>query len=233
MTQTDHLRRLERVLPLSGAAFSALMVAAAAAFPMPPGGDVTPASQPTWLAAHSSAVIEQGYVRAVAAVAFVGLVAAVAAAVRRATSERSALPGAALLGGSLTGGMLLLAQSVGLSSTLFSRGGGSADTVRALGRLQAAVLDMSSLPAVLLFTAVGLASLRTGILPRWLTVVTLVGVPFAVLDAGSYEGGPLESLGLVGLVYFLAWSLLVGVSLMVRTTQQSAPPDRQVATAAA
>lgn len=233
MTQTEPLRRFDRMLPLSGAAFAALMVAGAAAFPMPQGGDVSPASSPAWLATHSSAIIAQTYVRGVASIAFLGLAVAVAAAVRRATSDRSSLAAAALVGGTLTATMLLLAQAVGLSAALASRSGGSADAVRSLGRLQDAMLNLSSLPAVLLFAGVGFAALRTDLLPRWLTVVTLVGIPFALVDAASYDGGPLAFVGLIGLLYFLGWSLLVGVTLMVRSSKRSGRPQRQMASARA
>ena len=55
--------------------------------------------------------------------------------------------------------------------------------------------------------------LKLQLLPRWLTVLTLVGVPLALADAGSYDGGPLESVGLAGLAFFLLWSLVTGVLL--------------------
>jgi hypothetical protein len=82
-----------------------------------------------------------------------------------------------------------------------------------LGRLQDSFLDLSSLPGALLFGAVGLAALRSSLLPRWLAVLSLFGVPLAVIDALAYDGGPLEAVGLLGLVYVLAWALLIGVRL--------------------
>lgn len=214
-----------RSLALSGVAFAVLMVAAAVGFPMPPGGDTSPATAPGWLAAHTGAVIAQSYVRALAAVAFVALAVAVSAACRRASSAPSVLPGLALAGGAVTGGLLLAGQGVTLAAALQARGGGGVDAIRALGALQNGFLDMSSLPATLLFGAVGLAALRTRLLPRWLTVVTLLGVPFAVADAASYDGGPLESLGLIGLAYFLLWSLVTGVLLATRRHEPSGTPD--------
>jgi hypothetical protein len=211
----------ERYLPLSGAAFTTLTVAAAAAFPMPPGGDVSAASKPAWLGLHDNAIIGQSYLRALAAVAFITLAVAAAGACRRALPEGSSLPSTALIGGAFTGGLLLLSQAVGLSAALFVHAGGSADTTRALAAVQDGFLDLSSLPAVLLFAAVGLTALRTRLLPRWLTVLTLLGVPFAVLDAASYDGGPFEAVGFLGLLYFLAWALLTGVRLYL--DQRSAP----------
>lgn len=212
MTRPDAPPTPERYLPLSGAAYTALMVIGAAAFPMPPGGDVSAASDPTWLAAHHDAVIAQSYVRALAALAFLALTAAVAAACRRALPSGSSLPAAALVGGVVAGGLLLLAQAVGLAAALFVHAGGT-DSTRALGALQNGTLYMSAVPAVLLFGATGITSLRTGLLPRWLAIVSLAGVPFALADAASYDGGPLESIGFLGLLYFLAWSLVTGVRL--------------------
>lgn len=219
-----------RYLPLAGVAFTGLMVIAAAAFPMPPGGDVSPASNPGWLAGHVNAVIAQSYVRALAALAFLALAAAVATACRRALPERSSLPDVALVGGAFSTGLLLLAQATSLAAALFVHAGGAADTTRGLGALQNGFLDMSAIPAVLLFAATGITALRTGLLPRWLAVFSLAGVPFALVDAASYDGGPLESIGLLGLLYFLAWSLLIGVRLrlthrtdnMITTTEEPA-----------
>jgi hypothetical protein len=210
----------ERHLPLSGAAFTTLTVAAAVAFPMPPGGDVSAASKPAWLAVHHNAMIAQSYLRALAAIAFIALAVAAAGACRRALPAPSSIPAAAMIGGAFTGGLLLLSQAVGLAAALFVHAGGSADTTRALGAVQNGFLDLSSLPAVLLFAAVGLTALRTGLLPRWLTVLTLLGVPFALLDAVSYDGGPFEAVGFLGLLYFLGWGLLTGVRLYLnqRTT---------------
>lgn len=202
----------ERYLPLAGAAYAALMVAGAAAFPAAPGGDVTPASHPAWLAAHTNPVIAQSYVRGLAALAFIALAVAVSAAIHRALPG-SSLSAAALAGGSLSGTLVLAGQGVAMASALFVHGGGSADATRALGALQSGFLDMSSLPALLVFGSAGLAALRTGMLPRWLAVLSLLGVPFALVDAGSYAGGPLQAVGILGLVYFLAWGLLTGVQL--------------------
>jgi hypothetical protein len=224
--------RWERLLPLSGAAFTGLMVLGTVAFPMPPGGDVSPASQPAWLAAHYNAVIAQSYVRGLAAVAFIAAAVAVAFACRRALGENSPLPVAALIGGALSGALLLISQAVSLAAALFAHTGGSADTILSLGRLQDSFLDLSSLPGALLFGAVGLAALRSSLLPRWLAILSLFGVPLAVIDALAYDGGPLEAVGLLGLVYVLTWALLTGVRLYLgwraddrRTAAAESPLD--------
>lgn len=226
MTRSDTRRPTEHYLPLAGAAFTALMVLGAAVFPMPPGGDVSPASNPSWLAAHYNAVIAQSYVRAIAALAFLALIASIVAGCRRALPAGSSLPAVALVGGAFTGGLLLLAQAVGLAAALFVHAGGSTDATRALGALQNGFLDMSAIPAVLLFAATGITAQRTGLLPRWLAAVSLIGVPVALADAASYDGGPLESVGILGLLYFLAWSLLTGVRLHLANRTHTATQTR-------
>lgn len=207
-----------RRFALAGPAFAVLMVAGAAAFPMAPGGDVSPASNPSWLAAHANAVIAQSYVRALAAVAFIAFSVAIATLSRRALGGPSPLPGLALAGGAVSGGLLLLGQGVTLAAAQ-AVDGSSPGVVRALGALQNGFLDLSSLPAVLLFGAVATVGLRTSLLPRWLAVVSLLGVPVALVDAASYDGGPFEAVGLVGLAWFLLWSLVTGVLLAVRAPE--------------
>jgi len=54
---------------------------------------------------------------------------------------------------------------------------------------------------------------RNAEFPRWLTIVTALGVPLALVDACSYDGGPLAAVGIIGLAYFLLWSLTVAVQL--------------------
>ena len=81
-----------------------------------------------------------------------------------------------------------------------------------------ALLGVSTLPAILLFAAAGLAwrSSGSGDVAAWFALLTLIGVPLSVLDALSYRGGPLAAVGLIGLLYFLLWSLLGGLLLARR-----------------
>lgn len=210
-----------RHLLLAGPAYTALLVVGAATFPAPPGGDVAAAIEPGWLVHHTEAMIGQAYLRGLGALAFIVLAVAVAGFCRRVLPS-PALAGAALAGGALSGGLILLSQAAALGAAQFMHDGGSADASRALGWLQEATLDMSSLPAIMLFGATGLAVLHTVSVPRWFGWFSLIGVPFALLDAGSYDGGPLEAVGFLGLIYFLLWALLAG-ALLHRAAASLAP----------
>lgn len=208
----EHQTRAERLLPLAGVIFTALTVLGAIAFPMP-SGDLAPGRTPEWATAHANAIIAQGYVRAAAALAFIILAVAIAGVIRHAGSSRIA-GSAALIGGAASGLLLMLAQAAAIGSGLAAHDGASAAVVRSLGYADDAFLTVSSLPAAMLFAAAGLWFLRARLVPTWLAWATLAGVPFALVDAASYDGGPLEAVGILGLAYFLLWSLAIGISLL-------------------
>lgn len=214
--------RSGRGLLWAGPVYAVLLVIGAAGFPAPPGGDVAPAAAPTWLAAHSDAVIAQSYVRGLGCLAFVVMGIAVAELAGRH------FPGAthaALTGGILGGGLLLAGQAVSLGAAQYAgrhTGPTSASATRALALLQDGLLDMSALPAALLLVAAGLVVLRGGAGPRWFGWFSMAGGVLAVLDALSYDGGPLAALGLVGLVYFLLWALLGGFLLSASRNTRAA-----------
>ncbi len=207
--------RTERLLPLAGVAYTGLNVLAAIAFPMPPGGDVAPGREPAWAAAHASSIVAQGYIRAGAGLAFVVLAVAVAAVLRREGASRAAAA-AALAGGAATGFLLLLAQAAAIGSALAADDRAGAAVIRSLGYANDSFLTLSSLPAIVLFAAAGVWFMRARLVPAWLAWATLAGVPFALLDALSYDGGPFEAVGILGLAYFLLWSLAIGISLFAR-----------------
>lgn len=217
-------KRLERLLPLSGIAYAALLVLAAAAFPAP-GGDDSPARHPAWLAHHQAAVAIQGYVRAAAALAFIVLALGVAQAIRNRRGGASPAARIALVGGTLYGATLLVAQGVCIAAVIASHEHAGPQAVSALGFLQDGLLAISSLPAIGLFAAAGAVFLAERFAPRWLAWLTLAGVPLAVLDAASFSGSPFEPVGILGLAYFLIWSLATGTAMLTRSVEEPRQPS--------
>ncbi|HKN93871.1 MAG TPA: hypothetical protein VJU60_06050 [Thermoleophilaceae bacterium] len=211
--------RLERTLPIAGIAFAALLVIAAAAFPAPAGDD-SPARHPAWLANHQAAVAVQGYIRAIAALAFAALALAVAHTIRDRVGQRSLAARIALVGGTLYGGALLLAQGAGIAAVIASHEHAGPQAVSALGFLEDGLLAVSSLPAIGLFAAAGARFLSDRLVPRWLAWLTLAGVPLALLDAASFSGSPFEPVGIIGLAYFLIWALATGTALLRRSANE-------------
>lgn len=67
--------------------------------------------------------------------------------------------------------------------------------------------------------------LKERLVPRWIAWLTLAGVPLALLDAASISGSPFEAIGILGLVYFLVWSLATGATLLKETTKGTARID--------
>lgn len=206
--------RTSSALAAAGLLYPVLTVAAFAVFPEPPGGDVSAAHDPAWLAAHTGSAIAQSYVRAVAAIGFIALSVAVA---RRLGGGRG-LSQLAVAGGAACGCFLLASQAAVLAACLASRAHLDAATVRPFDVLNEALLSLSSLPAVLLFAAAAVGLHQAADAPRWLVVLTAVGAPLALLDALSYDDGPLAALGLIGLAYFLVWSLATAATLLRHST---------------
>ncbi len=202
----------DRILAGCGLAYPLLMVVGFVAFPEPPGGDVSAAHDPGWLAAHTGSVIAQSYVRAVAAIAFIVLAVATGRAVNRAL-RGSGLAALATAGGMSCGLLLLTAQTSTLAAALASRDHVAAGTIPILDGLDQSLLSFSSLPAILLFAAAGIAWHRSATVPGWLAVLTLAGVPLALIDALGYPGGALAGVSLIGLAYFLIWSLAAAACL--------------------
>jgi hypothetical protein len=204
-------RNRGRLLAAGGLGYPVLTLVGFAAFPEPPGGDVSAAHDPGWLAGHTGAVIGQSYVRALGAVAFLLLVVALGRLVRRTSGTAAALTH---LGGGGYALLLIASQATTFAAAEASRAGVDGSAIRVLDGVQAGQLGLSSLPAILLFGGAGVALLAGGGLPRWFGVVTAIGVPLALVDAVSYDGGPLEAVGPLGLAYFLLWSVTAGVVLI-------------------
>lgn len=204
----------DKLLAATGIGYPLLLVLGFAVFPKEPGGDVAAGSHPAWLAHHESAVIVQSYVRSLGALAFILFAVAVADAIRQRVPTGSQLPTLALVGGTLTGLLLLIPQALAIATVTDARNGGTGPTIKALAAIQEGALTVSSLPAIVLFAAAGIAMVKTRLARPWLAYFTLAGVPLALLDSLTYDTGPFEPIGLVGLVYFLVWTLAAALTLL-------------------
>ena len=210
-------RQSARLLPALGILYPVLTVLAFVAFPAPPGGDVSAAHDPGWLGAHLGPVTAQAFVRSVGALGFLLLCVAVSSWAARPWSRLLVACGAA------TATLLVLVQGAVLAAVLLTRARPGAD-LGVLDSLDAALLDLSSLPAVAVFGVAAAAFLGAGRGSRALGLLSLVGAPLALLDSLNSAGGPLAWFGLVGLMYFLFWSLLAGVFLLRRPLPAGMPP---------
>jgi hypothetical protein len=218
MTRSQEPARRSKLLAAAGIGYPLLLVLGFAAFPKEPGGDVSAGSHPAWLVHHESAVIVQSYVRSLGAFAFILFAVAVADAIRQRVPAHSTLPTLALVGGTLTGLLLLLPQALAIATVVDARNGGTSPTIKALAAIQEGALTISSLPAIALFAAAAIAMWKTRHTRPWLAYLTVAGVPLALLDSLTYDTGPFEPIGLVGLVYFLIWTLATALTLLGSTS---------------
>lgn len=202
---------IARTVAALGLLYPLLNLVGFAAFPKPPGGDVSAAHDPQWLSGHINAVIAQSYVRAFAALGFIALSVAVAHAAGRSKILIAS-------GGVTCGAVLLAAQASTLAAAFAAHDHLAAASIRPLDSVNAALLSLSSLPAVLLFAAAGALFWQRRTVPRWLAGLTLAGAPLALLDAVGYDGGPLGGISILSLAFFLLWSLATAAYLTARPT---------------
>lgn len=221
--------RTARTAAALGLLYPILTVIGFAAFPKPPGGDVSAAHDPRWLSAHVDAAIAQSYVRALAGLGFIALAVAVAHAAGRNKNLAAA-------GGVTCGALLIVTQATALAAAFAAKDHLADAVIRPFDELNGALLSLSSLPAVLLFGVAGILFWQRHTAPRWLAALTVAGAPLALIDAVGYDNGPLGSISILGLGFFLIWSFVTGTYLTIRATkpeQDSTSADFPVRVASA
>jgi hypothetical protein len=192
-----------------------LLVAGIAAGGSTPAGDASPSKIASYYAQHRHEQTASGILLSLGALAFLVFASGVATRLRS-----DADPGGRTL--SLLGAAVLavgLAALAGVAVTMGERAG-EIDTAT----LRALHLFNGDAPFVFLVTVgsgafllgVGVATLATGRLPRWLG---WLAVAFAVVAAipSHVLGGTLDHIGLVAFLGLLVWSTVTGVLLARRS----------------
>lgn len=223
MTALDHTLRWERLALLFGIVFVLLLALAAVVIPSPPGGDGgSPAVNPSWLAAHGTAVMTQVYLRGLAAIAELIFVVSLVVSLRRARGASDLLSGLALVGGIGHGLMLILSNMFTATAVVTAGSVGDAIT-RMLGKLADQTLDVESFVLVALFAGASLALLRTRTAPRWIGWLGLLAAVVALVEPLELINERLDVLGLPALLLELIWFVAVSLALLL--------PGRHPATA--
>lgn len=202
-------RTLERLAPLSGIAFVALLAISFIVGGESPDADDSTEEVVAFWSEEDSAQIASAIIGAWAAVFIVWFGGAVAAAVRRAEVEAGRLASIAF------GGFLLIAVG-GLSFSAFqfaaadTAGDVPPEVTQTLSVLFSDFFFPLAGGTLLALLSVGIATLRHGVMPRWLGYAAIVIAIAALTPAGFFA--------------FLAagvWVLTVSVVLYLRGT---APP---------
>ena len=217
----------ERVAAATGIVFVVSWVLAALVMGSPAGYSDSGASIVTWLQENRKEILVGTILQGMAAVAFLWYLAALAARVREGGEPRL---GATLFGAGLT--VVGISSICSLTTASLAYGieqNTDAAIVKTLYDLSLAGAVIIGWSAAALALATAVAALRSNIFPSWFGWVSAAGAAWFVLGGLSWardgffavDGGAT----MIGLVVFLAWTLL-GSALLVQHASATEPAPR-------
>jgi hypothetical protein len=178
-----------------------------------PGAPAAEAAR--YFAESQTAVLVVGLCQVLSAASLFVFVAPVAAFVRRAAGNSSALPRLAPGGGVLSALFLLTSALLGeaLALTAAGLGLGLVDTLRSLNFLTGGTFHVASLG--LFVGATSIAARRAKALPGWIYWLGIVQVTLAILSLASLVFFPAALLILLGRMLGFVWCIAVGIVLVL------------------
>jgi hypothetical protein len=196
-------------------AFAVLYVLSALVVAAPPAPDAPAAEIQRYFVNHADAIAASAWLVVVASVPFLVFLAVL---------RRRLVAAAGWLGDLAFGGGLVLIAA-GFGALMISVGlalhpdFNPPETVRILVDVQRFFAPLATGAVFALALAVALASLRHGALPAWIGAASLLYAAYELFESATVFGGdtggfaPGESVNLVGTLAFLPWAVAVGVAM--------------------
>ncbi len=219
--------RWERLAPLSGIVFVALIIAGFAVFGTPPKADEPIDKITTFFTVHRSRMLLGWSMVGLAVVFFFWFLGSLRSALARAEGGTGRLSSVAFASGVAKAGLFLAVGAV--LGTLVYRvaGEGNAAVIRALFDLQIFLGLVSQVPLAVLMIAASVVMIRTSSAPRWLGWAgLLLGLFQLVAMAAFAESGAMAPGGAIPKVAFILfglWVLAVSILMLLRQGQVAKP----------
>jgi hypothetical protein len=198
--------------PLSGAIFAILIAVGYFLLPakQPPMADDSGARYMAYVTGHRDALLWRGYVVGIGLLFFLWFVAAVGQRMRRLGEDRLA---STMFGGGAVLATIVLLQTATVTWVAWDHGGGlDGSTLKALVN---APNFAFAFPWAVFVGAASLASLRTKMVPAWLSGFGLVLTVWILVTGATYAHSgffsPTGWFGGIALIAFLLGSLVAGV----------------------
>ena len=213
----------ERLAPLSGFGFVALVVAGNALF-SPPGYGASNARLVAYVLEHHRRGLVAGILGGLALIAFLWLLGSLASALYAGGERRLA---AIAFGGGLLALTVGALQTILLTGLAFRVVYDDPGSVKGLYDLRAAIGTLLAFPLAALAAATAIAVFRGGLLRRWygwasaVTAVVTIVRGGALAHSGFYSPG--GGYGVIAYVVVLLWVLATSVVLIMRPSQSGSP----------
>jgi hypothetical protein len=210
-------QRWDRLAAAGGIVGVALFVAAGIVYGSPPGVADDAQSVGSFFSDHRDRVLCSVFLQGLGVLAVLWFVAALVQTMRESGEARLATAafGSFLLAFSLGG-----TAALGRASLAYSLADEGSDAVLPLYHVSVVVDVFSSLLVAGLFVAVGAATLRAGIFPRWWgwlsAVAGLISIVAATAWARDGFWSPTGGLSYVGFGLFVLWILVSSILLTMR-----------------
>jgi hypothetical protein len=222
----------EKYAALGGVAFVVLNVIGAAVCGEPPAPDDSDQKIADWFNDHAGGIKASQFLGVLSAIALLWWFGSLWRKMT-AAEGRHRLSIVAALGLTLSGALFLAANGI-LSAVAIQIEDGDTG-VKIFYTLSSVLLSSSGAGVVAFLAAVNLLSLRTKMLPQWMTYLGLLSaLLFLVATIGSAsDSGGFKFFGFIGWLVWAIWILGVSYELWKRPTTTSAPTPSAAAAVAA
>lgn len=227
----DILKRLDRWAPASGIVFVGLMVVARILIGEPARYDDSGSSITAWLAGSRRDLLIASILQGGALAMFLWYLGSLGTRLREAGEAR--LGAVAFGAGVVIAGMAAVTITVVGGLAYGIEQNTDSAMIKTLYDLQLAAGPLFAWPLAALAGATALASLRTGIFPQWYGLASAAGTVWFVVAGLSWaREGFFEVDGAavwVGLIVFLAWTLVTSVVLLQQAQAREEAPRAAMA----
>ncbi len=213
----------ERLAPLSGFAFVALVVVSNALF-SPPGYGASNARLVAYVVHHHRRGLVAGILAGLALIALLWLLGSLATALHAGGERRLA---AIAFGGGLLALAVGALQTILLTGLAFRVAYDDPGSVKGLYDLRAAIGTLLAFPLAALAAATAIAVLRGGLLRRWYGWASAVAAAVTIIRGGAlaHSGfySPGGGYGVLTYIVVLLWVLATSVVLIMRPSHPGSP----------
>lgn len=225
------LKRLERWAPASGIVFVGLMVVAFVLIGEPARYDDSGSSIAAWLAGNRRDLLLATILQGGGLLMFLWYLGSLGTRLREAGEAR--LGAVAFGAGIVVAGMAAVTIAVCGGLAYGIEQNTDSAMIKTLYDLQLAAGPLFAWPLAALAGATALASLRTGIFPQWYGLASAAGTVWFVVAGFSWaREGFFEVDGAavwVGMIAFLAWTLVTSVMLLQQAQAREEAPRAAMA----
>ncbi len=171
---------------------------------------------------QEASFLKVAHLHTIALIFLVIFVGTLSSLVRRADKSNGWLPGVIMSSGLAAALMMILSQACQAATALMAGRKANAELIRAMDEISHIIAHLFGVPlgAFLLTASAGILIYRVA--PRWLSILSIISGATLVSAAGTFNSANLlHGIGVLALLLFLLWTLLISIILLWRSRKAS------------